>query len=95
MDVFSPTMAAIDSTIENSSGCNSSYHHRDDAAFEGSRTLPSIFKLAREGGDLSDVSAERLQHSLEPVVARLQQIDAEALLHLRRVESNGARLRDG
>lgn len=95
MDGFPPNVPTFGSTIDNSSGGGSCYHDIDDASFESSWTLSTILTLARESGGLSEISADRLQKCLEPVVARLQQIDAEALLQLKQVESGGARLRDG
>jgi len=59
----------------------------------GAWTLPSILKQGRSG--LSNVSVEQLQHCLQPVLAGLEQLDPETLLQLDRVQSGGARLRDG
>jgi hypothetical protein len=82
---------ATSSTHLNSAEC---HRHRDDSS--STWTLPSIIKNGRARGcGLSDVSSEELQKWLEPVVDRLKQLDAEALLQLNRVKSGGARLRDG
>ena len=77
-------------------GLNSpGYSHHPDSAIS-SWAFPSILRHGRAGGEsLSNVSQDQLQKCLEPVVVRLQQLDAEALLQLTRVESGGARLRNG
>lgn len=75
---------------------SSSYSHHSDST-ASSWAIPSILRQHGRagGGGLSHVSKDELQQCLEPVLARLQQLDAEALLQLTRVESSGARLRDG
>lgn len=55
-------------------------------------TLPSV--LMQRKGSLSNVSVEELQACLQPILSGLEQLDSEALLHLDRVPSGGARLRD-
>jgi len=67
-------------------------HHASSGA--GAWTLPSILKQGGRGG-LSNISVEELNQCLQPVLAGLQQLDPESLLQLERVQSGGARLRDG
>jgi hypothetical protein len=49
----------------------------------------------RSSTNLSNVSIEELENVLEPIVRQLKELDAESLLHLTRVSSGGARLKDG
>jgi hypothetical protein len=44
--------------------------------------------------ELSNISVSELEKCLEPILIQLQELDAEALLHLTRVDTGGARLND-
>ena len=59
----------------------------------GAWTLPSLLKQGK--GGLSNVSVEELHACLQPILAGLEHLDPEALMHLERVEAGGAQLRDG
>lgn len=59
----------------------------------GAWTLPSLLKQGK--GGLSNVSVEELHACLQPILAGLERLDPETLMHLERVESGGAQFRDG
>jgi hypothetical protein len=55
-------------------------------------SLPAVF--GNQHASLADVPFEQLRECLQPMIAGLQQLDAESLLELHRVKSGGAILRD-